>query len=149
MPSQKLYTRRFSIRSFGSWGEAGTSRTYPAVDVGGSFSIRSFGSWGEAIELEVEDYMYNRFSIRSFGSWGEADRGKKEIKSEYSFSIRSFGSWGEAAPGGPDIQRPGYRFSIRSFGSWGEATVASWPPALVCGVSVSALSDRGVRPPKP
>ena len=37
-----------------------------------SFSIRSFGSWGEADVRRVRDGLAARFSIRSFGSWGEA-----------------------------------------------------------------------------
>ena len=36
-------------------------------------------------------------------------------------------------------------FSIRSFGSWGEARYALAPTRLDLMVSVSALSDRGVR----
>ena len=36
------------------------------------FSIRSFGSWGEADSLDKVAKNPNGFSIRSFGSWGEA-----------------------------------------------------------------------------
>ena len=36
------------------------------------FSIRSFGSWGEAQDVQAQKRRLVRFSIRSFGSWGEA-----------------------------------------------------------------------------
>ena len=36
-------------------------------------------------------------------------------------------------------------FSIRSFGSWGEALDEAERDPTLSGVSVSALSDRGVR----
>ena len=39
----------------------------------------------------------------------------------------------------------GTSFSIRSFGSWGEARWDSNPVSQLRPVSVSALSDRGVR----
>ena len=38
------------------------------------------------------------------------------------------------------------RFSIRSFGSWGEARQGEHRATFRDEVSVSALSDRGVRP---
>ena len=60
------------------------------------------------------------------------------------FSIRSFGSWGEAA-GWETQQRHNNGFSIRSFGSWGEAGAGDRHARVRGAVSVSALSDRGVR----
>ena len=62
------------------------------------FSIRSFGSWGEAQQNERIASVIVGFSIRSFGSWGEAWRFVGDSGSGSSFSIRSFGSWGEAKP---------------------------------------------------
>ena len=44
------------------------------------------------------------------------------------------------------VLRPGGGFSIRSFGSWGEAIDAPPHELPAQQVSVSALSDRGVRP---
>ena len=43
------YVQGFSIRSFGSWGEA-SRHTWKIAEFP-SFSIRSFGSWGEAGSL--------------------------------------------------------------------------------------------------
>ena len=63
------------------------------------FSIRSFGSWGEALQNSDFDGDFGRFSIRSFGSWGEAGLPVSFVRELYRFSIRSFGSWGEAQVG--------------------------------------------------
>ena len=84
------------------------------------------------------------FSIRSFGSWGEAPGRRHTSGTPTCFSIRSFGSWGEATGSGY-VLKQSVSFSIRSFGSWGEAQgpAGGWPAPPV--VSVSALSDRGVR----
>ena len=84
------------------------------------FSIRSFGSWGEAVNDIRRAVRKYRFSIRSFGSWGEAGKRDGMHVAEPSFSIRSFGSWGEARAAIP-AGGTGCGFSIRSFGSWGEA----------------------------
>ena len=60
------------------------------------FSIRSFGSYGEAAERLRSAGLYDSFSIRSFGSYGEAEFTKPAGVQKKSFSIRSFGSYGEA-----------------------------------------------------
>ena len=88
---------RFSIRSFGSWGEA-HQLLYEAVSAPDSFSIRSFGSWGEA---DVRGVVGCKVIVVSVSAL--SDRGVRQVwETPYlpqmwaCFSIRSFGSWGEA-----------------------------------------------------
>ena len=93
-----------------------------------SFSIRSFGSYGEAKAAQGDGRINRCFSIRSFGSYGEATFTTEQAFSLFRcFSIRSFGSYGEATPDGIACLIP-RRFSIRSFGSYGEAIFSrlSW-----------------------
>ena len=74
----------FSIRSFGSWGEAQTGIIEDVVPTA-CFSIRSFGSWGEATGTEtsqpprqavsvsaLSDRRVKRFIDSFFPNWHDA-----------------------------------------------------------------------------
>ena len=89
------------------------------------------------------------FSIRSFGSWGEATRRRKVIVFKKRFSIRSFGSWGEApAPSRPSTG--GHHVSVSALSDRGVRQLKIYIRRIRRrSVSVSALSDRGVRPNRP
>ena len=79
----------FSIRSFGSWGEARFPGAGTPHDA--RFSIRSFGSWGEAYKIAINQLSLDQsFSIRSFGSWGEAVAGAESSVAQNSFQYPLF-----------------------------------------------------------
>ena len=110
----------FSIRSFGSWGEA-IRRLL--VDFGNNgFSIRSFGSWGEAVLTRWLPYKIHSFSIRSFGSWGEAQQRGHSATSTARVSVSALSDRGVRHVAMIDARMSVVSFSIRSFGSWGEAS---------------------------
>ena len=87
----------FSIRSFGSWGEA-RREAVRVVNYLASFSIRSFGSWGEASCLEHTGRCPQSVSVSALSDRGVKPSADGRSRSSCRcFSIRSFGSWGEAS----------------------------------------------------
>ncbi len=156
----------FNIRSFGSWiaskspWPAWCSRKkfqYPLFRIvdcftrlnapgrafGASFNIRSFGSWIASLLIEILTCHRSNVSISALSDRGLLHRDQLLSLAGARFNIRSFGSWIASTKGAVDelqgglFQYPLFRI-VDCFIVIGCAFVIS------CGVSISALSDRGL-----